>query len=48
MSEPIPLRTRKPQSKGAIIAIVVLFGLAALGIIESVVLITLLATGQIG
>lgn len=48
MNEPTPIRHRKPQSKAAVAALVVLFGLAALGIIESVVLITLAATGQIG
>lgn len=48
MSEPIPIRERKPQRKGAVVAIVVLFGLAALGIIESAILLTLALTGQIG
>jgi hypothetical protein len=48
VTEPIPIRTRQPARKGAIIAAVVLFGLAALGIISTAILITLALTGQIG
>lgn len=48
MNEPTPIRPRQPRRVGPIIALSVLFALAALGIVESVVLLTLYLTGQIG
>jgi len=48
VTDPIPLRPRSKTGKGTIIAVVVLFGLAALGIVSTAILITLALTGQIG
>jgi len=42
------MRPRHKQSRGAVVAISVLFGLALLGVVESIVLLTLALTGQIG
>jgi hypothetical protein len=41
-------RERAPRNKGIVVVVVVLFGLAALGIISTAILITLAVTGQIG
>ena len=48
MNEPTPIRPRQPRRVGPIIAVSVLFGLAILAVVESVVLLTLFLTGQIG
>jgi hypothetical protein len=41
-------RQRHTQSAGTIVALVTLFGLAALGIVSTAILVTLAVTGQIG
>lgn len=48
MNTPVPIRPRQKQSTGAVIGVVVLFGLALLGLVEAAVLLTLFLTGQIG
>jgi hypothetical protein len=48
MNEPIPIRERKKQSPAVKVFAIIVLSLAALGVIEAVVLITLAATGQIG
>jgi hypothetical protein len=44
MTDPTQHRLRHSQSKGTIVALVTLFGLAALGIISTAILITLIWT----